>query len=110
MDVMEFASLIIESILTLAVSYAGWKFKNYCEMKQKYEEDGKNFKEMQMCTTQLMIIRECNHYIEKGFAPYYAVSSIKNMYCKYHDLGGNGGLEELYNEFLKLPHVAPTEE
>ena len=107
---MEFASIIIESVLTLAVSYAGWKFRNYCKLKQKLEEENKNFKEMQMYTTQLMIIRECNHYIEKTFAPYYAVNSIKNIYRKYHDLGGNGGIEELYNEFLKLPHVAPVKE
>lgn len=107
---MEIAALLVESILTLAVSYAGWKFKNYCNVKQKFEAEGKKFKDMQMYTTQLMIIRECNHYLEKGFAPYYAVSSIKNLYRTYHDLGGNGGIEELYNEFIKLPHVAPTEE
>ena len=107
---MEFILPVVESILTLVVGYAGWKIKKYCSVKQKFEEENKHLREMQMYVTQLMLIRECNHYVEKGFAPYYAVSSIKNIYQNYHNLGGNGGIEELYNEFLKLPHVAPTEE
>ena len=101
---MQIALLAVEGILATAISYAGYKLKQYRETELKIEKDEKDQRDLQLLTTQLILIREINHYQEKGFAPLYAVNSITNIYKKYHDLGGNGGLEEIYRDFLNLPH------
>ena len=96
--------LVIEGLLAAALSYAGYKLKQYRESELKIERDEKDQKELQLLTTRLILIREINYYLEKGFAPLYAVGSVTDIYKKYHDLGGNGGIEEIYRGFLSLPH------
>lgn len=54
------------------------------------------------------LIQLCNHYEEKGWAPFYAVENITNMYNAYHDLGGNGAITQMYERFLALPSHAPS--
>ena len=49
------------------------------------------------------ILQNYNHYCEKGWAPFYAVENVTNMYNAYHDLDGNGAVTEIYHKFLKLP-------
>ena len=56
----------------------------------------------------MILIRECNRYIDKGFAPVYAKSSIADIYRKYHSLGVNGGIESLYLEFKEFPTTEAT--
>ena len=58
---------------------------------------------MELLNTRMNLIRECNRYIDKGFAPVYARTSIADIYKTYHDLGGNGGIESLYLRVLELP-------
>ena len=100
---MEFVAIVVESILTLAVGYAGWKFKKMreTEIENKQRED--NFHRLELLNTRMNLIRECNRYIDKGFAPVYARTSIADIYKTYHDLGGNGGIESLYLRVLELP-------
>lgn len=44
-----------------------------------------------------------NKYIEAGFAPIYAKENYENMYRQYHELGGNGVMTHLHEEFMALP-------
>ena len=44
-----------------------------------------------------------NKYIEAGFAPIYAKENYENMYQQYHELGGNGVMTHLHEEFMALP-------
>ena len=43
------------------------------------------------------------HYCEKGFAPIYARENFENMYNHYHQLGGNGVMDDVYDKFMCLP-------
>ena len=49
------------------------------------------------------ILHAYNHYSEKGYAPFYAMENVTNMYTAYHNLGGNGAVTEIYHKFMKLP-------
>ena len=44
-----------------------------------------------------------NKYIDAGFAPIYAKENYENMYRQYHELGGNGVMTHLHEEFMALP-------
>lgn len=44
-----------------------------------------------------------NKYIDAGYAPIYAKENYENMYKQYHELGGNGVMTHLHEEFMALP-------
>lgn len=44
-----------------------------------------------------------NKYIDAGYAPIYAKENYENMYQQYHELGGNGVMTHLHEEFMALP-------
>jgi hypothetical protein len=50
------------------------------------------------------IIHAYNHYYkEKKFMPIYARESLDHMYQEYHNLGGNGVVEDLIKKLYQLP-------
>lgn len=56
------------------------------------------------------IIQAYNHYYkEKKFMPIYARESLDHMYQEYHNLGGNGVIEDLVKKLYELP-TEPDEE
>ena len=101
---LQIITLIIEGLVGAAITYLGWKFKKIREAEEEIKLRERNFEELDILTTRLIIIRECHHHIERGFAPIYAKNTITEIYRKYHSLGGNGGIEELYNELMRLPY------
>ena len=93
----------MEGLISAALGYAGWKLKKIRETEKEIQQKEKDFEELELLNTRMNLIRECNHYIEKGFAPVYARTSITAIYEKYHALGGNGGIEGLFTDFKNLP-------
>lgn len=60
------------------------------------------------------MIYSYNKYIDDGHAPIYAKENFSNMYQQYHELGANGVMTKLYEEFMALPveqknHVGSVE-
>lgn len=53
------------------------------------------------------MINDYNNYMEKGYAPIYARDNFTNCYKRYHELGANGVMTDLYNKFMQLPTQAP---
>lgn len=49
------------------------------------------------------LIADYNHYHNKGFAPIYARESFENAYTQYHNLGANGVMNGIHDEFMSLP-------
>ena len=58
------------------------------------------------------LIEGYTRYTEMGYAPIYARENFQSMYDEYHNLGGNGVMEDLYSKFMELPTepVTPTKE
>lgn len=42
-------------------------------------------------------------YMEKGFAPLHVKENFENCYKQYHELGANGFMDKLRDEFMELP-------
>lgn len=100
---MEILLLFFEILLSSAVSYIIYKIKKIREAELRLEIADNDFKDLTLLNTRITLIRECQHYIDKGFAPIYARSTLIAIFNKYHALGGNGGIDELFHIFLNLP-------
>ena len=46
-----------------------------------------------------------NQTIELNYAPLYAKENFENCYKQYHELGANGVMDKLRDEFLGLPNT-----
>ena len=49
------------------------------------------------------MIKEYNHYLQKGYAPIYAKENFENMWMQYHNLGANGVMDDIHEKFKALP-------
>jgi hypothetical protein len=49
------------------------------------------------------IINTYNQYTKMKHAPIYARENFKSLYDEYHNLGGNGVIDDLYEKFMDLP-------
>ena len=49
------------------------------------------------------LIAEYNDAIRKGYARIYDQENFENMYVQYHNLGGNGVMEEIREKYRTLP-------
>lgn len=49
------------------------------------------------------LIQAYNHHIDKGYCYIYERDAINNMYTQYHNLGANGVIDDLMEEFCDLP-------
>lgn len=101
---IKLALLAVNALLTLVVTWAGLRLNKYRKLEEEREKKEIARDNLQLAVARAMLIRECNHYIAKGYAPLYAIDSITDMYDAYHVLGGNGAVSGIYNDFLKLPH------
>jgi hypothetical protein len=49
------------------------------------------------------LIHEYNKALDRGYAPIYAKDNFENMWKHYHNLGQNGVMDEIHNEYMSLP-------
>lgn len=90
---------IVTSILGLAVAKLALEFKKQAAIRNGVR-----------AILRDRILNAYNHYYDKGYAPFYAIENVTNMYQAYHRLGGNGAVTEIYHKFLKLPQISTVED
>ena len=49
------------------------------------------------------LIAMFNKWSDKGYAPIYARENFENCYQRYHELGANGVMDDIYHKFYDLP-------
>lgn len=49
------------------------------------------------------MLHNYHKYTQQSYAPIYAKENFENMYKQYHELGANGVMDRLYEEFMELP-------
>ena len=50
------------------------------------------------------MISEYNKAKDKGYAPIYAKDNFENMWTQYHNLGVNGVMDAIKDEYLAMPN------
>lgn len=49
------------------------------------------------------LLQGYRHYIDKGWADYDDRENMENIYKQYHALGANGVMDDMRNQFRRLP-------
>lgn len=103
----------VSALMSGIIAYFGWKLKKRDAEREKKTES-RIAEHNALCTGMQAILRNgiiqaYNHRCEKGWAPFYEVENVTNMYMAYHDLGGNGAVTEIYHKFMNLPQQPPEE-
>jgi hypothetical protein len=99
------AAHIFETIYMLAVTAIMVAFKFlYSNINIKIERL-QYMEEAMRALLRDSIIKEYTYRLEKGFCPIYAKQSAREMYDKYHALGGNGTITNLVSEIEGLPSL-----
>lgn len=93
---MELAYGLITAGLTGALAQLNYRIK-----RRMLEQDA--IKNGMQAILRDRIIQAYNHYVVKGWLPFYAMENVTHMYDAYHALGGNGAVTELYEKMLKMP-------
>lgn len=55
------------------------------------------------------LIQSYNHFSDKGYAPIYAKENFENMWLQYHNLGQNGVMDGIHDNFMTLPDRPESE-
>lgn len=96
---------VINGALTLVIGWVGYKLKKYRKREEERQAKELARDNLQLAVARNMLIRECNRYLDKGYAPLYAIASVAEMYDAYHKLGGNGAVTGAYHDFMQLSHA-----
>ena len=96
----------------LVVAYCAYKLKKHEKIREENEK-ARETEHDALCTGMQAILRNgilqaYNHRCERGWAPFYEVENVTNMYEAYHGLGGNGAVTEIYHKFMTLPQQDPN--
>ncbi|MBQ4495117.1 MAG: hypothetical protein II968_05050 [Selenomonadaceae bacterium] len=96
---------VINGALTLVIGWVGYKLRKHRKREEERQAKELARDNLQLAVARNMLIRECNRYLDKGYAPLYAIASVAEMYDAYHKLGGNGAVTGAYHDFMQLPHA-----
>ena len=55
------------------------------------------------------LTNEYNVWMKKGYAPLYVKDNFENCWKQYHNLGANGVMDGIHNDFMKLP-ISPSDD
>lgn len=70
---------------------------------KKNKADNDAVKKGVQALLRAQMIRDYNHYLDKGYAPLYAKENFENCWLQYHSLGENGVMDSIHEKFLELP-------
>lgn len=94
----------LETIFGLLISGLGVAVK-WLHKKSKTEAQRQDAIEKGLqALLRSQMINDYNHYYkDKGFAPIYAKDNFENVWKQYHNLGVNGVMDSIHEEFMSLP-------
>ena len=69
--------------------------------EQKKESD--SMKDGMLSLLRAELIRSGEKYLERKYAPIYAIDAYDKAYIAYHGLGGNGTMTQLHTKVMELP-------
>lgn len=93
----------LEAIFGLLISGLGVAVK-WLHKKSKTEAQRQDAIEKGLqALLRSQMINDYNHYKEKEYAPIYAKDNFENVWKQYHNLGVNGVMDSIHEEFMSLP-------
>ena len=87
---------IFSALITFIITFSGKTIK-------KLKQDNEAVKLGLQALLRSEMIKDWNKYSELGYAPIFARENFENCWKQYHSLGANGVMDNIHNEFMKLP-------
>ena len=121
---MEYILIIAQGIITVAFGIVSWRVKTYLEktarkeeeLEQRLEEERKHIESLRKANnrgTQALLrdrlLQGYHFYKARGCVTYGEAANYENMYEAYHDLGKNGIMDGIYEDFKTITVKADAE-
>ena len=105
MTVYQWFSLLgVQGIITLVLSWVISKKLNTADAKaEQAKRETAAIAEGVKALLRDRLLQGYKHYIEKGWADMDDRANMENVWRQYHDLGGNGDMNDLRRTFRRLP-------
>ena len=115
MDLTNVTEIIITVLVAVLSSTGLW---NYMEIRRKKliqkteeeEAEDLNVKELLIWLSRAQIVHTATIYIERGYITNEEADMLEHLFQPYHNLGGNGSGERLYNQAINLPRRSHNEQ
>ena len=91
---------------TILTGIVGWLYK----VALSYKGQIKATQQGVVALLRNSIIGLYNNYFELGYLPIYERENLEKMYKEYKALGGNGVIDHLIEELIKLPVTKKKED
>lgn len=81
--------------------------------RQQEEDEQEEFKKAMQEGLQAIlrdrIMQMSSHCMEQGHTQIFMVENMSHMFSSYKNLGGNGAVKHIYEQFMDLPVVQPQQ-
>lgn len=94
---------VVNTILGIAI---GWLTKRYKEGRREAEQlkqDNEILKQGFQALLRNAMVKDYNHYMDKGYMPIYAKDSFEAVYQAYHRMGANGVMDDIHTKAMAMP-------
>lgn len=77
---------------------------NFAKRIKENDDETQAVKSGVQALLRAQMISEYNKAKDRGYAPIYAKDNFQNMWDNYHNLGANGVMDAIKDEYLAMPN------
>ena len=114
---MDYMPVFVQGVFTLLFAIVTWKVKKYlsdvekrdAEMHEKIKNERKKIEASRQAVTKGVqallrdrLLQGYHFFFKRGMVTYGEASTYRNMYEAYHELGKNGVMDGIYENFRTI--------
>ena len=96
-------SLLVTLIFNSVVNSSKRRRQERAELVKELKETDKELKEGMQALLRDRLYELFGKCVRKKYATIEERTNFVNMYTRYHNLGQNGVMDDIYHKFMKLP-------
>lgn len=98
----------LPTIIGLLIKFRQDQIHERAAAKRDHEAELKNMRDGLQAILQLQLEAFYEHYKRQRYAPLHVKHKFEVCYSKYHNLGANGVMDDVHDEFMDLPTEPPA--
>ena len=102
-----FTILGLPTISGLIIKWKADQIKEREKAKRNNEAEYRNIKEGIKALLRAQMLNDYEYYSKLAYAPIPAREIFEDCYKQYHNLGGNGVMDDIHDKFMALPTDPP---
>ena len=97
----------LPTIIALTIKFRQDQIRERVEAKKDRDAEIKNMREGLQAILLLQLEALYEKHKKIGFAPLHVKQKFESVYQRYHNLGANGVIDDIHDEFMDLPTEPP---